>query len=278
MKPERDASWDKARRRARIHAVKSRAHETSEVAALLRKRPDMTWRDHLVMLLYFGAEIEHSLMIQYLYAAYSLDGDRKDPDLRARIERWRSSILSVAKEEMGHLMTVQNVLTLLRAPVNLFRRDFPWSTSFYPFPPKLEPFSRESLACYIYAEMPKTTHPKLGARHDDEDQRAPVKHRRRRDKFQRLSTGEVDKIVADVVAFARPWGFSLDEVKVPVHWWHGDADHIIPYAHGEHCVAALPDATLYTIPGESHLAGLGRAEEILRTVMAVWDRDERATP
>ena len=83
---------------------------------------------------------------------------------------------------------------------------------------------------------------------------------------------------ADVVAFARPWGFSLDEVKVPVHWWHGDADHIIPYAHGEHCVAALPDAKLYTIAGESHLAGLGRAEEILRTVMTVWDRDERATP
>jgi pimeloyl-ACP methyl ester carboxylesterase len=79
---------------------------------------------------------------------------------------------------------------------------------------------------------------------------------------------------ADVVVFARPWGFRLDEVKVPVHWWHGDRDHIIPFAHGEHVVAALPDAKLYVVPGESHLAGLGRAEEILRTVMTVWD-DER---
>jgi pimeloyl-ACP methyl ester carboxylesterase len=79
---------------------------------------------------------------------------------------------------------------------------------------------------------------------------------------------------ADVVVFARPWGFLLDEVKVPVHWWHGDRDHIIPFAHGEHVVAALPDAKLYVVPGESHLAGLGRAEEILRTVMTVWD-DER---
>src|SRR6478752_885969 len=74
---------------------------------------------------------------------------------------------------------------------------------------------------------------------------------------------------ADVVVFARPWGFRLDEIKVPVHWWHGDRDHIIPFAHGEHVVAALPDATLYVVPGESHLAGLGRAEEILRTVMTV---------
>jgi hypothetical protein len=39
------------------------------------KRPDMTWPDHLVMLLNIAAEIEHALMVQYLYAAYSLGGD-----------------------------------------------------------------------------------------------------------------------------------------------------------------------------------------------------------
>ncbi|MBI3216881.1 MAG: alpha/beta hydrolase [Mycobacterium sp.] len=80
---------------------------------------------------------------------------------------------------------------------------------------------------------------------------------------------------ADIVAFARPWGFRLDEVKVPVHWWHGDKDHIVPFAHGEHVVSLLPDARLYSIPGESHLAGLGRAEEILGTLLAAWDREER---
>ncbi|MEB3048820.1 alpha/beta hydrolase [Mycolicibacter sp. MYC123] len=80
--------------------------------------------------------------------------------------------------------------------------------------------------------------------------------------------------IADAVLFARYWGFRLDEITVPVHWWHGDADHIVPYAHGEHAVSLLPDATLYTLPGESHLAGLGRAEEILRTLSAVWDAIE----
>lgn len=77
--------------------------------------------------------------------------------------------------------------------------------------------------------------------------------------------------IADAVLFARYWGFRLDEITVPVHWWHGDADHIVPYSHGEHAVALLPDAQLYTLPGESHLAGLGCAEEILRTLSAVWD-------
>ena len=80
---------------------------------------------------------------------------------------------------------------------------------------------------------------------------------------------------ADIVVFARYWGFHLDEVKVPVRWWHGDHDHIVPFAHGQHVVARLPDAELYHLPGESHLAGLGRGEEILRTMLDVWDRENQ---
>ncbi|MCV7317496.1 alpha/beta hydrolase [Mycolicibacillus parakoreensis] len=76
---------------------------------------------------------------------------------------------------------------------------------------------------------------------------------------------------ADAVVFARDWGFRLVDVGVPVHWWHGDADHIIPFSHGEHVVARLPHAKMYPMPGESHLGGLGRAEEILTTLADAWD-------
>ena len=77
---------------------------------------------------------------------------------------------------------------------------------------------------------------------------------------------------ADVVVFARDWGFRLDEVKVPIRWWHGDRDHIVPFEHGQHVVSRLPDAQLTHLPGESHLAGLGRAEEILGTMVELWDQ------
>ena len=129
---------------------------SAKVAAAdgLEKRPDMTWKDHLVMLLHIGAEIEHSLMVQYLYAAYSLGGEQVPSNKRPLVRHWRDHILAVAKEEMGHLLTVQNVLTLLGAPINLLRRDLPWDILFYPFPFQLEPFSLESVACYTYAEMP----------------------------------------------------------------------------------------------------------------------------
>ena len=81
---------------------------------------------------------------------------------------------------------------------------------------------------------------------------------------------------ADIVVFARDWGFRLEDIKVPVRWWHGDADHIVPYAHGQHAVARIADAEMYTLPGESHLAGLGVPEEILTKILEVWDAADLA--
>ncbi|WP_232679156.1 alpha/beta fold hydrolase [Nocardioides sp. R-C-SC26] len=73
----------------------------------------------------------------------------------------------------------------------------------------------------------------------------------------------------DLVLFTREWGFSPTDVKVPVIWWHGDADHIVPFDHGKHVVSLLPDAELRVIDGESHLGGLGIAEEVLSSLLAV---------
>lgn len=67
----------------------------------------------------------------------------------------------------------------------------------------------------------------------------------------------------DLVLFTRDWGFRLADVGSPVRWWHGDADHIVPLTHGRHVVDRLPDAHLHPMAGESHLGGLGVAEEIL---------------
>ena len=83
------------------------------------------------------------------------------------------------------------------------------------------------------------------------------------------SRKQISAPLADVLLFSRPWGFDLADVTVPVHWWHGDADHIIPFDHGVHVVTRLPHAELHVLPGESHLAGLGAGEEILVTLLDV---------
>ncbi len=69
--------------------------------------------------------------------------------------------------------------------------------------------------------------------------------------------------LADLLLFSKDWGFRAADVSVPVTWWHGDADHIVPFAHGEHLVGRLPNAELRVLAGESHLAGLAVGEEIL---------------
>jgi len=120
---------------------------------VLTKPVDQTWLDHLLMLLHIGAELEHGLMVQYLYAAYSLGGQQVPPGERARVQRWRDQLLTIAREEMGHLLCIQNLLCLLGGPVNLERDDYPWDTPYYPFRFSLQPLSLDSLACYIFAEM-----------------------------------------------------------------------------------------------------------------------------
>ncbi len=117
-----------------------------------QKRPDMSWRDHLVMLLTFGAAAEHCLMVQYLYAAYSLHTD--DTKRSPTIENWRSNILAICKEEMGHLLTVQNILLFLGAPATLMRDNSVWAQKYYPYPFSLDPLNLDSIRCFVYAEMP----------------------------------------------------------------------------------------------------------------------------
>jgi hypothetical protein len=135
--------------------IERQPHDEASWVKRYKKRPDMTWRDHLLMLLSFGATVEHCLMVQYLYAAYSLRTDIEDERRRKLVESWRASILAVAKEEMGHLLTVQNLRLLLGSTVEIGRDSSPWAQEYYPYPFSLEPFSLMSLSCFVYAEMPK---------------------------------------------------------------------------------------------------------------------------
>lgn len=117
--------------------------------------PEFTGRDYLVFLLHVAAEIEHSLMVQYLFTAYSFGGPDVPGGRRADVRAWQETILGIAKEEMGHLVTIQNLLTALGAPLNFNREDYPHSSAFYPFGFTLQPASLGSLATYVCAESPQ---------------------------------------------------------------------------------------------------------------------------
>src|SRR5215472_7610096 len=69
-------------------------------------------REALIYMICEAAELEHGLMCEYLFAAFSLK-DRVDEgvseDQLAAIQRWRSTVLGVAAQEMLHLALTANM-------------------------------------------------------------------------------------------------------------------------------------------------------------------------
>ncbi|WP_341286319.1 hypothetical protein [Mycobacterium decipiens] len=49
--------------------------------------------------------------------------------------------------------------------------------------------------------------------------------------------------IDDLRLFGQDWGFRLADVRVPVRWWHGDTDQLVPLA-AQAAVSRLPDAEL----------------------------------
>jgi hypothetical protein len=135
-------------------------HPTGEICLC---DPPLPPRDEAILLLHATSEVEHSLMVQYLYAAYSV-GDpvpvTNPPDPRApKIELIRYLLLHIAREEMAHLATVQNLLRVLGGPLHLDREHSPFASQLLPFRFKLEQLSLGSLAKYVVAESPRPLPP-----------------------------------------------------------------------------------------------------------------------
>lgn len=106
-----------------------------------------THREEAFWLLQTAAEVEHALLAQYLYALYSLKPDAGNDGLR-------NSLRPIAVQEMGHFITVQNLLLILGESPYWSRQDLSPQVNLDPIPFRLEPFSKSSLAKYVAAESP----------------------------------------------------------------------------------------------------------------------------
>jgi hypothetical protein len=117
-------------------------------------------RKELTYLLSQAAELEHGVMCEYLYAAFSLKSTA-GPGLRAdqleAVERWRRVIFAIAAEEMLHWAMVQNLLTAVGSAPYVSRPHMPHQARGYPpgVQVRLLPFGEAALQHFVYLERPE---------------------------------------------------------------------------------------------------------------------------
>ena len=117
-------------------------------------------REALFYMLCEASELEHGIMCQYLYAAFSLK-QSADEGLTASeaeaVQRWRKHIFHIGAQEMLHLALVQNLLSATGAAPHLSRPNFPQPASHYPAGVHLAlvPFGEEALRHFMFLERPE---------------------------------------------------------------------------------------------------------------------------
>ncbi|HEY6380025.1 MAG TPA: ferritin-like protein [Candidatus Dormibacteraeota bacterium] len=146
-----------------LESIKGRL---GQVLALRRSAPleerdiVIEHREPLIYMLCAAAELEHALMCEYLFAAFSLkrsvDEGLTEEQLAA-VNRWRSTILLVAKQEMLHLAINCNLVTSLGASPHLSRPNLPQPAKHYPAGVRLTllPFGEQALRHFLFLERPE---------------------------------------------------------------------------------------------------------------------------
>jgi pimeloyl-ACP methyl ester carboxylesterase len=73
----------------------------------------------------------------------------------------------------------------------------------------------------------------------------------------------------EVRLLTRPWGFALEEIKVPVYLWHGTADDFTTTGMARYLAAKIPQGKAYVYENEGHMLLIPRWKEILTTILGI---------
>ena len=126
--------------------------------AISQPRAEIQNRADLIQALTVASQLEHGLMLMYLYAAFSMKSfpeeltQNAEPEvLRSKLRNWEAGILRVARQEMEHLGFVCNMLSAIGGNQYFDRPNFPQPKQFWPvkLPIQLERFNVSSLLRFL---------------------------------------------------------------------------------------------------------------------------------
>jgi hypothetical protein len=120
---------------------------------------EINTREELINALQEAVQVEHGLMIQYLFAALSCKKRASEGLSEEEVEivrQWEARILRIARDEMAHLATACNLITAIGGSPDFNRPNFPQvEHHWFPFGFHLQKLDTESLARFVRAESPK---------------------------------------------------------------------------------------------------------------------------
>ena len=117
-------------------------------------------REELIFMLSEAAALEHMILCEYLFAAFSLKREVSEGVTAAQfdaIKGWERVVSLVATQEMLHLALVSNLLTAIGSPPFLSHPNFPQRAKYYPpgIQLALLPFGEHALQHFLYLERPE---------------------------------------------------------------------------------------------------------------------------
>jgi len=69
---------------------------------------------------------------------------------------------------------------------------------------------------------------------------------------RRAWRGSVEGVMMDAQIYAQPWGFPIEEVRVPVRLWHGKQDRAFSFRLAEAIAKRLPICEAHYVDGAGH--------------------------
>ena len=127
-------------------------------------------REELIYLLTQAAELEHLLVCQYLYTAFSAKRSEKEnltPQQMNAVDEWGQLLLLIARQEMEHLGLVNNILTSIGSMPHFERPNFPNTGNYYPFPLVLQKLDLETIKRFVCVEKPENVVSTLCPEHQE---------------------------------------------------------------------------------------------------------------
>lgn len=117
-------------------------------------------REELIFMLSEASQLEHMIMLQYLFAAFSLKSDMSEgltPEQFDAVSRWERAVMKVGTQEMLHLATASNLLSAIGALPYFQRPNFPQMARYYPrgINMVLAPFGETALRHFLFLERPE---------------------------------------------------------------------------------------------------------------------------